>query len=146
MIVTTLNVFQMPFVRYRLADLSNVVEGPCPCGSAFPRIQAPLGREDDLAVLPSGRLLSVWPLLRLVREIRQLDQFRIVQHARDQFELRVVVREDWATEREAELRRLLLDRIGEPARLEIRRVGFMEPAGDKLACFFSHVPLPRGPE
>ncbi len=142
-IVTALDAFLMPFIRYRLGDFSEVLDGSCACGSAFPRIRAPLGREDDMAVLPSGKLLPAWQLWSLVYQIPQVDRFQFEQHAPDRFELRVVIRGDFSPEREAELRGRLLARIGEPARLEIRRLDAIQPAGEKLACFLSRVPLPR---
>jgi len=48
LVITTLRKQGAPLVRYRTHDLTREIAGPCPCGSAFPRIAAILGRSDDM--------------------------------------------------------------------------------------------------
>jgi len=47
-VITTLCKEGAPLIRYRTHDLSRTVPGPCECGSEFPRIDAILGRSDDM--------------------------------------------------------------------------------------------------
>ena len=61
-VVTSLYGFVMPFIRFRLGDICTPIEQRCSCGSSFPLVSAPLGRQDDVLRLPSGKLLApvVW--------------------------------------------------------------------------------------
>ena len=47
-VITTLRKEGAPLIRYRTHDLSRTVPGKCPCGLEFPRIDAILGRSDDM--------------------------------------------------------------------------------------------------
>ena len=47
-VITTLCKEGAPLIRYRTHDLSRTVPGKCDCGSEFPRIDAILGRSDDM--------------------------------------------------------------------------------------------------
>ncbi|MDR1409352.1 MAG: phenylacetate--CoA ligase family protein, partial [Oscillospiraceae bacterium] len=48
LVITTLRKEGAPLIRYRTHDLTRAVLGECPCGSPFPRIDAILGRSDDM--------------------------------------------------------------------------------------------------
>jgi phenylacetate-CoA ligase len=58
MVVTTLAKEASPLIRYRTRDLTRLLPGPCPCGSAYPRHDRVLGRDDDLFVY---RAVSIYP-------------------------------------------------------------------------------------
>ena len=47
-VITTLCKEGAPLIRYRTHDLSRTIPGKCECGSEFPRIDAILGRSDDM--------------------------------------------------------------------------------------------------
>lgn len=47
-VITTLQKEGAPLIRYRTHDLSRFIPGECPCGSKFPRIDAIIGRTDDM--------------------------------------------------------------------------------------------------
>lgn len=138
-IVTALNAFQMPLIRYRLGDLTRPLDGSCPCGCEFPRIEAPVGRADDVLVLPSGRRLGAWQLVVITRGFEELDRFRFLQHARDRLELQAVVPGEWSAGRQDELRRQLLHQIEESVDITIRQVEQLEESGVKFRTFFSEV-------
>jgi phenylacetate-CoA ligase len=46
--ITTLSKEGAPLIRYRTHDLTREIPGPCPCGSPYPRIDAVIGRSDDM--------------------------------------------------------------------------------------------------
>lgn len=47
-VITTLVKEGAPLIRYRTHDLSRIIPGSCPCGSAFPRLDTIVGRTDDM--------------------------------------------------------------------------------------------------
>lgn len=48
LVITTLTKEGMPLLRYRTHDITRIIEGQCPCGSAYPMIARILGRTDDM--------------------------------------------------------------------------------------------------
>jgi phenylacetate-CoA ligase len=59
--VTNLYNLAMPLIRYEITDEVTVLNGTCPCGSAFRRIADPQGRLDDTFTYPGG--ISIHPHL-----------------------------------------------------------------------------------
>ena len=47
-VITTLVKEGAPLIRYRTHDISRIIPGTCPCGSRYPRIDAIVGRSDDM--------------------------------------------------------------------------------------------------
>jgi len=48
LVITTLQKEGAPLIRYRTHDLTRAIPGECPCGRAYPRIDAIIGRTDDM--------------------------------------------------------------------------------------------------
>ncbi|MDR2046388.1 MAG: phenylacetate--CoA ligase [Clostridiales bacterium] len=48
LVITTLKKEGAPLIRYRTHDLTRELPGECPCGCGFPRIDAIIGRSDDM--------------------------------------------------------------------------------------------------
>ncbi|MCL1822708.1 MAG: phenylacetate--CoA ligase [Oscillospiraceae bacterium] len=48
LVITTYHKEGAPLIRYRTHDLTREIPGKCACGSAFPRIDAIIGRSDDM--------------------------------------------------------------------------------------------------
>jgi len=68
-VVTSLYSMAMPLLRYRLADRAILVHSErtrCPCGRQTKIITPPLGRDDDLVVLPNLQPVSSEVLTDLV--------------------------------------------------------------------------------
>jgi len=75
-------------VRYRMNDLLELSDAPCPCGSVFQRVKAVHGRADDIFLLPnaSGEMVTITPdILRntIIDADGAISDFRAVQTARD---------------------------------------------------------------
>jgi len=58
LVVTTLDKWAFPLIRYRIGDLTIVNNEPCECGRTHPRIMRILGRTDDMIVV---RGINVFP-------------------------------------------------------------------------------------
>ena len=65
-VITTLVKEGAPLIRFRTHDLSRIIPGTCPCGCAFPRIDALQGRSDDMVKIHG---VNVFP--RQIEEILQ---------------------------------------------------------------------------
>jgi phenylacetate-CoA ligase len=55
-VVTTLSRRTMPLIRYRVRDVTRLVEEPCPCGATLRRIAKIKGRRDEMVVMGAGNM------------------------------------------------------------------------------------------
>ena len=58
LVVTTLDKWAFPLIRYRIGDLTILNNEPCDCGRTHPRIMRILGRTDDMIIV---RGINVFP-------------------------------------------------------------------------------------
>ncbi len=56
--MTVLKKEAIPMIRYRIGDITSILEGDCPCGRTSPRIDRLQGRVDDMLVI---RGINVFP-------------------------------------------------------------------------------------
>ncbi len=58
-LVTNLNNYIMPFIRYKIGDLASAIDYyPCSCGRFSPRIMSLAGRDNDNIELPNGKVIN----------------------------------------------------------------------------------------
>ena len=79
-VITDLDNYAMPFLRYRIGDLGCLTNNTCSCGRGYPMLKKIQGRVFDLVHTPSGRTISgtFWTLLtRFVS--KKIKAFQIVQ-------------------------------------------------------------------
>jgi phenylacetate-CoA ligase len=94
-VLTTLNNFAMPLIRYKVGDLGSWSNERCACGSPLPVMKLQVGKSVDLVHTSFKNGVSAHVLdyinLYLMREgIRGVKQFFVEQRALDEFELRIV--------------------------------------------------------
>jgi len=56
LVATTLSRRTMPFIRYRVHDVTRFIEGPCLCGAPLRRIERIRGRRDEMVVMGAGNM------------------------------------------------------------------------------------------
>lgn len=89
-VVTSLDNFAMPFIRYRLGDMGSLMDGPCACGRGLPRIKEIVGRTLDMIVTPEGRVCSGVMIPHFMKEFESVREFQFVQESLDALTLRIV--------------------------------------------------------
>jgi phenylacetate-CoA ligase len=128
-IVTALNAFAMPFIRYHLGDISKWIDVRCACGSSFPLMHPIQGREDEMVELPGGRLLSPFGLQFILRRFHEIDQFRFVQRDPSCLLVRVALRESLSQDALSKIRADCLRYLGASMNVEIEIAPFLEEYG-----------------
>ncbi|MDX9785208.1 MAG: hypothetical protein RBT11_00375 [Desulfobacterales bacterium] len=78
-VITHLDAWGMPFIRYRTGDVAQQGEGACQCGRVFSTMKHIRGRTTDFIVTPDGRWQHALSLIYIVRDIEGVDQFKIIQ-------------------------------------------------------------------
>lgn len=89
-LVTDLNNYSMPRLRYQLNDVVTVSPKACSCGMTYPVLERIEGREDDVFVKPNGEYVHGHYFNHIARNLEGIDRFQIVQHAPDAFTLQLV--------------------------------------------------------
>lgn len=56
LVATTLSRRTMPFIRYRVRDVTRFITEPCPCGAPLRRIERIRGRRDEMVVMGAGNM------------------------------------------------------------------------------------------
>ena len=94
LILTNLDEYGMPLIRYRIGDLAVPAEGRCACGRHWGMLAAVHGRRSDLIETPSGGALLAPDFFSglLNREFPTLVQYQVARTEHDKLEMRVVGR------------------------------------------------------
>lgn len=79
LLVTNLDGFGMPLLRYRVGDLVRLLDESCPCGMALPTLGQITGRMTDFIVGKDGYLIHSAAAVYVLRELSDLKQFKIIQ-------------------------------------------------------------------
>jgi phenylacetate-CoA ligase len=92
-VITDLNNFCMPFIRYRIGDLAEAMDpdAPCACGRGAPRLGAIEGRVQSIIQGTDGRYLPGTFFAHYLKEFdHAIKKFQVVQEERDAMTFRVV--------------------------------------------------------
>lgn len=89
-VVTDLNNLAMPRLRYVVGDMARLSADPCTCGLNFPVLEAIEGREADTFLAPNGQLVYGGYWNCMIRDMKGIKQYQLVQHDPDNVTLRIV--------------------------------------------------------
>lgn len=119
----------MPLLRYRVGDVSAMMEGPCRCGRTLPRLREVRGRTADFLVTPEGdRVFGISVLDTMLIHVPGIRQGQLVQERRDELRVRLVVDEErFAAGGEARLLAELPRYFGPTMRYRVERVPRIDP-------------------
>ena len=141
-VVTVLNNYAMPFLRYRIGDMGILDTSPCACGLAFHRLREVVGRTSDNFLMPDGRIVHGEYFTHIFYGREEIEQFQFVQHTREDFSLQIVATPRYGQETAAAIEREVREMIGPVARLrlELREAIPKTPSG-KYRFTVSHVDI-----
>ncbi|MEJ2715936.1 MAG: hypothetical protein P8182_02170 [Deltaproteobacteria bacterium] len=142
-VVTSLICHAMPLIRYKLGDLVAPMDKECSCGCSFPLIDHPIGRENDIVRLPSGKMLSPQRFEFILRAFDGIDQWRLIQESESQFLLKLVMPVRPGEEVLQRMRSEFLAYFSERVKVDIELVNYMSEQG-KFRAFISNVRVPEG--
>lgn len=124
-VITDLNNFSMPFIRYRIGDLAVAMDPgvPCPCGRGLPRVGSIEGRVQSIVVGADGRLVPGALFSHLLKDYETVvRRFQVVQRERGAIEFKVIKGGRFTPERFEEILRQLRSRLGAELRIDVRFV------------------------
>ena len=141
-LVTSLQNFATPLIRYEIGDYAIVGE-PCDCGRGLPVLTRVLGRVRNMLKLPSGE--ERWPNFGFgqFQAVADIRQFQVVQRSLDEIEFRVITPKKFTAEIEDRVRSILIEHLGHPFQVQITYPKRIERArSGKYEDFISLVSAP----
>lgn len=119
-VVTDLNNFAMPLIRYRVEDVGVLGKEKCECGRGLPLLARIEGRVADFLIKPDGgRVAGVSLVERTLTKVPGVEQMQLVQTARDLVEINRVKGRDFSESTDASLISALREVFDEQVNLEI---------------------------
>lgn len=89
-VITHLQTQAFPFVRYRTGDMGQLSNTPCSCGRGLPVLAHVSGRTTDFLLTTAGDKLHALSLIYVLRDLKEIRQFKIVQHSLTDVEVQLV--------------------------------------------------------
>ncbi len=122
-VITTLQNFAMPLIRYDIGDYAEVGP-PCRCGRGLPVLRRILGRKRNMFILPSGQ--RRWPCMDTsvegLQELTCVRQFQVVQRSLTELDVNLRVTRPLTEDEESIVRQTLVSGLGYPFQITIRYV------------------------
>ena len=79
LLLTNLNSYGFPLIRYRVGDLGNIQDGNCSCGLPWPRITDLKGRTRDMIKLRNGTIVHGSLFNKVFYNNPEIDGYKILQ-------------------------------------------------------------------
>jgi len=93
-VVTELNNYAMPLIRYRTGDFGTLAAGTCKCGRTLGILEGLHGRAYDMVRTHSGQSFHGEFMIYIFEDIKRrqpgIRQFQVIQEALDKFLVRIV--------------------------------------------------------
>ena len=128
-VVTRLDAFHFPLIRYYLGDLA-IKENEakqCPCGRHFPLLKKVVGRDTDIVHTPSGKPLIVHFFTGILEHFPGIRQFRVVQRTPQQIEIEYVPTSAFQPQLLKEITTIMHERAGETFPVNYIQVNHIAP-------------------
>ena len=143
-LITQLNNYAMPFIRYRIGDIGRLSNEACPCGNHLPVLAELIGRSTATFRTKTGTLIHAGYFTQQFYKVTGLEQFQLIQETLKHCVLKVVANTQWT---EAS-RRYMVQKIQEVLGADVAvTVEFVEeiplPASGKREFTISRVTAGR---
>lgn len=121
-VVTHMATHDFPFVRYRTGDMAILHDKPCTCGRGLPLIREVQGRSTDFIVAQDGTVMHGLALIYVLRDLPQIEAFKIVQENLDFMHVYLVCRTDLDKPLQQHIERAFKTRLGQAVNVLIEQV------------------------
>ncbi len=127
-VVTNLDAYAMPFIRYDTGDRAALRAGECACWLPLPMMWRPTGRSFEFLETNDGTQVTGVSLSRDLKEIEGLTHYRVIQEARDRVRILAVTNSHYRrAEGERQMRCFVKARIGDATQVIIEYVDDLPP-------------------
>jgi phenylacetate-CoA ligase len=152
-VVTELNNYAMPFIRYKIGDLATCVDEDekCKCARGLPLIGEIVGRALDTVVTPSGKLLHAHVFYYIIGSAishgADIKEFKIIQKDKHKLLIKVVASKKLREEYRNYITRQITGFMGENIKIDFEELESIPLEKHGKLCFFaSEIPALRKDE
>ena len=140
-VVTHLDNWAMPFIRYRTGDVAQFDLQTCKCGRNLSTMKKIQGRTTDFIVSPDGRWQHGLSLIYVIRDIPGVTEFKIIQEAVDHIKILLKTDESlFPKEGKNQIIEGFKKRMGQMVNVDIEMVDEIDKdASGKYRCVISKV-------
>lgn len=78
-LLTSLDNYAMPFIRYEIGDMANLGSGKCSCGRGLQIVDSLQGRATDVIITPSGKAVHLKFFMKVFGRRQDLMNFKVIQ-------------------------------------------------------------------
>lgn len=121
-VVTNLNNYGMPFIRYHVGDVGQLSDAVCRCGRGLPMMKIVHGRQTDMFKTKDGQAIHGEFFTHLFYGVSEVQQFQVVQKSYDHIAVSVVEKSPLPPERMAFLERAIKDVMNSDVKVEFQFV------------------------
>jgi len=141
-VVTELNNFYSPLIRYKVGDKGTLSNSLCPCGRGFPVMASIKGRSDEFIVFPNGKKVDPYVFEYIIKNIPSkygtINRFLIIQDSISCLNLKLVCDTSCPQKLVKALNNSWVRLYGNDLSLKVELVhNIPKNASGKLACFKS---------
>jgi phenylacetate-CoA ligase len=141
-VVTNLDNYAMPLIRYKVGDVGKPAENYCPCGRGLSIIESIEGRDTDIIVTPKGGFLVVHFFTILFEYIEGVTQFQVVQEKIDKLKINIVKNEKFTEKDFNHIVSWIKKHAGEEMNIDIEFADSIPPTkSGKRRFVISKVPI-----
>ncbi len=128
-LITQLNNYAMPFIRYRIGDIGRLSDETCPCGNRTPILGDLLGRSTATFRTATGTRIHGGYFTQLFYGVNGVDRFQLIQESLTDCVLKLVINRDWKEATRLQMVQQIQDALGSDV--------------DVRVAFVSDIPLPK---
>lgn len=125
-VVTSLNQYAMPFIRYKNGDVGIYEPDGCSCGRGMPVLREVVGRNCDLLVHIDGHVVHWSPVTAIMMPWNKVRQYQIYQPDRENLEVRLLCKEKVDTAYLENIRKELLPCFGDSMKISVKLVDHID--------------------
>jgi phenylacetate-CoA ligase len=121
-VVTHLATNEFPFIRYRTGDIGVLDTKACDCGRGLPTIKEIQGRSTDFVVAQDGTVMHGLALVYVMRDLREVRAFKIIQESIDTTRVLVVAEAGVSATLYRNIERGFKARLGQAVNIDVEEV------------------------
>jgi phenylacetate-CoA ligase len=141
-VVTHMATRDFPFVRYKTGDIGAINDKPCRCNRGLPVLKELQGRTTDFLVAMDGTVMHGLALIYVLRDLKGVKEFKIIQESLDLVRVLVVPDSQWGKIIEDAIVEGFRDRLGKNVIVEVEvKTEIEAEASGKRRYVVSHVSL-----
>ena len=126
-VITHLDNYAMPFIRYRTGDIGQPSNETCPCGRGLEVMKVVKGRSTDFIIAPDGRWVHGSAFGYVLRDIPGVLQYQIIQEDVDSIRILIVINDDFPPNGVEQIRESVVARLGSDVQVDVEQVSEITP-------------------